>query len=158
MHYIVYNSLQPVVYSVAQNVSKIQIMCSVLQNITRTNCCWQCCVQRAYNVKKIAKVLWTMLETVFDKLLFTLSYKKRVQRCLMYHSFLCLGLLSKWTVWLQFTICPLNYYTVICSHEYTPAFTHNGKLSKKYILTLPKNCKDEISGSAELRFHWIIYR
>lgn len=33
MHYIVYNSLQPVVYSIAQNVSKIQkcaVFCKVL--------------------------------------------------------------------------------------------------------------------------------
>ena len=39
-----------------------------------------------------------MLETVFDKLFFTLLNKKRVQRCLMYYGFLCLGFLSKWTV------------------------------------------------------------
>ena len=39
-----------------------------------------------------------MLETVFDNLLFTLFYKKSVQRCPMHHSFLCLGLLTKCTV------------------------------------------------------------
>ena len=57
MHYIVYNSLQPVVYSVTQNVSKIQkcaLFCKVLHVKTVVH-------KAALNVhtmlKKIAKVL-----------------------------------------------------------------------------------------------------
>lgn len=57
MHYIVYNSLQPVVYSVAQNVSKIQkcaVFCKVLHVQTVVD-------NAALNVhtmlKKIAEVL-----------------------------------------------------------------------------------------------------
>ena len=57
MHYIVYNSLQPVVYSVAQNVSIIQkcaVFCKVLHVQTVVH-------KAALNVhtmlKKITKVL-----------------------------------------------------------------------------------------------------
>ena len=66
-----------------------------------------------------------MLETAFDKLLFTLLYKKRVQYCLMYHSFLCLGLLSKWTVLLT-TIYDLSsklLYSYIATYVYTPFYS-----------------------------------
>ena len=74
-----------------------------------------------------------MLETAFDKLLFTLLYKKRVQCCLMYHSFLCLGLLSKWTVLLT-TIYDLSsklLYSYIATYVYTPFYSQRQVVKRK---------------------------
>ena len=100
MHYIVYNGLQPVVYSVAQNVSKIQtcaVFCKVLHVQTVVD-------HAALNVHTMLKKSQSVVNNVGNSIRQTAFHsvvqKKMVQRCLMYHSFLCLGLLSTWTVYL----------------------------------------------------------